>query len=355
MVNNSIKGHQQFLINKGTFRVRFSKENQFVKVDRNVTQNAEKSIQDNSCLRLDRVNPTTEIWYIIRSEGMGFYCQLLFKRKVTEKNLNRGELRPEFSNLMCSCIILNKDMIICDPFCGYGAIPKQLITRFNVKKVYASDLDKEKVDLIKKSKWSGNKKIKVFHANAMNIKEIADSTVDAVITDPPWGYYEQIDDMKDFYKEMLKELNRIVKENGKIVILTAKKEEFESICIDLGISISEKYKVLMVDCDSQCNLTAYTLSDNEITKAWDEKRGNSIYRVIEKVEKGIGDISFRTPTKVNDSLYITPGDLLLSNYEDRLGDSWSSAKGGSESSIRLQTAIFRYVKWASKKIEADIV
>lgn len=245
MVNNSIKGHQQFLINKGTFRVRFSKENQFVKVDRNVTQNAEKSIQDNSCLRLDRVNPTTEIWYIIRSEGMGFYCQLLFKRKVTEKNLNRGELRPEFSNLMCSCIILNKDMIICDPFCGYGAIPKQLITRFNVKKVYASDLDKEKVDLIKKSKWSGNKKIKVFHANAMNIKEIADSTVDAVITDPPWGYYEQIDDMKDFYKEMLKELNRIVKENGKIVILTAKKEEFESICIDLGISISEKYNTLV--------------------------------------------------------------------------------------------------------------
>lgn len=119
--------------------------------------------------------------------------------------------------------------------------------------------------------------------------------------------------------------------------------------------LSEKYKVLMVDCDSQCNLTAYTLSDNEITKAWDEKRGNSIYRVIEKVEKGIGDISLRTPTKVNDFLYITPGDLLLSNYEDRLGDSWSSAKGGSESSIRLQTAIFRYVKWASKKIEADIV
>lgn len=245
MVNNSIKGHQQFLINKGKFRVRFSKENQFVKVDRNVTQNAEKSIQGNSCLTLDRVNPVTEIWYIIRSEGMGFYCQLLFKRKVTEKNLNGGELRPEFSNLMCSCITLNKDMIICDPFCGYGAIPKQLITRFNVKKVYASDLDKEKVDLIKKSKWSGDKKIKVFHANAMNIKEIADSTVDAVITDPPWGYYEQINNMKDFYKEMLKELNRIVKENGKIVILTAKKEEFESICIDLGISISEKYNTLV--------------------------------------------------------------------------------------------------------------
>lgn len=119
--------------------------------------------------------------------------------------------------------------------------------------------------------------------------------------------------------------------------------------------LAEDYKVLMVDCDSQCNLTAYTLSDTEIKKSWDDKRGNSIYRVIEKVEKGIGDILQRTPTQVTQNLYITPGDLFLSNYEDRLGDSWTSAKGGSEAGVRLQTAIYRYVKWASEKIDADIV
>lgn len=36
---------------------------------------------------------------------------------------------------------------------------------------------------------------------------------------------------------------------------------------------------LMVDCDSQCNLTAYALDDSEIKKSWSE-RGNSIYKVI---------------------------------------------------------------------------
>jgi cellulose biosynthesis protein BcsQ len=31
-----------------------------------------------------------------------------------------------------------------------------------------------------------------------------------------------------------------------------------------------KLSVLMVDCDSQCNLTAYSLQDSDIKKAWSE-------------------------------------------------------------------------------------
>lgn len=112
--------------------------------------------------------------------------------------------------------------------------------------------------------------------------------------------------------------------------------------------------VLMVDCDSQCNLTAYSLNDKYIIKSWSEL-GNSIYRVIELVEKGLGDIRNRSPYKLRNNLYIVPGDLYLSNYEDRLGDSWNSAKGGSESSIRIQSAIYRYIKWAAEKVEAKVI
>lgn len=35
--------------------------------------------------------------------------------------------------------------------------------------------------------------------------------------------------------------------------------------------------VLMVDCDSQCNLTSYSLSESAIDQAW-KPDGNSIYR-----------------------------------------------------------------------------
>lgn len=115
--------------------------------------------------------------------------------------------------------------------------------------------------------------------------------------------------------------------------------------------------VLMVDCDSQCNLTAYSMCDNEIERAWGEK-GNSIYRAIERVHKGMGDIYNRTPTNLSSGdkkMYIVPGDLSLSNFEDLLGESWNSAKGGNEPQIRIQSAIFRYMLWAGEKVNADII
>ena len=64
-------------------------------------------------------------------------------------------------------------------------------------------------------------------------------------------------------------------------------------------------KVLMVDCDSQCNLSAYSLADSDIKKAWADT-GNSIYRNIEPVYRTIGDIRNRMPFKLN-----CEGDLYL--------------------------------------------
>ena len=116
--------------------------------------------------------------------------------------------------------------------------------------------------------------------------------------------------------------------------------------------------VLMVDCDSQCNLTAYALQDNEINRSWNEKKGNSIWRVIEDVYEGIGDIRKRSPSKINSkcsNLHLVPGDLLLSNYEDQLGNTWNSATGGSTPDLRVQSAIYRYIIWAAEKVKADIV
>lgn len=112
--------------------------------------------------------------------------------------------------------------------------------------------------------------------------------------------------------------------------------------------------VLMVDCDSQCNLTAYALNDKAIEKAW-EDTGNSIYRAIELVARGIGDVRDRAPSKIRENLFLIPGDLFLSNFEDKLGDSWNGARGGSEPSLRTQSAIYRSILKAAEKVDAELV
>ncbi len=112
-------------------------------------------------------------------------------------------------------------------------------------------------------------------------------------------------------------------------------------------------KVLMVDCDSQCNLTSYALNDTQIKKAWTED-GNSIYRVIEPIAVGVGDFRKRQPTNVSSNLYIVPGDIDLSIFEDRLGETWASA-AAQEISLRAQIAIYRFVQFAAKRVNAEYI
>lgn len=97
-------------------------------------------------------------------------------------------------------------------------------------------------------------------------------------------------------------------------------------------------QVLVVDLDSQCNLSAYSLTDSKLELSWKADRGNSIWNAIERVYEGLGDIRQRGPSLIINeypNLYIVPGDVLLSNYEDALGDTWSSAKGGNAPALRV--------------------
>ena len=116
--------------------------------------------------------------------------------------------------------------------------------------------------------------------------------------------------------------------------------------------------VLIVDLDSQCNVSAYAVDEGELERSWKADRGNSIWNAIERVYSGMGDIRQRRPTVINPAypnLYLVPGDIALSNYEDRLGDTWNSAKGGDEPALRVQSAIYRYILWCAREIKADIV
>ena len=235
-----------YLINKGTFRVRFQNENQFVKVDKNISKKAEETVLHNSKLHLDRLSPTTEIWYSIRREGFAFCGQLISKREFTEKNLNKGELRPEIAYLICCYADLNQDDVVAEPFCGYGSIPVQLIKKFRFQKLFASDIDKEKISInMQKKQLTDNPQIELSVNDAFVLPQIIDRSVDVVITDPPWGYFEQIDDIGEFYKKMFTSFKRILKENGRMIILSARKDEIEKTALEMNVQILSSLHTLV--------------------------------------------------------------------------------------------------------------
>lgn len=235
-----------YLINKGTFRVRFQNENQFVKVDKNISKKAEETVLHNSKLHLDRLSPTTEIWYSIRREGFAFCGQLISKREFTEKNLNKGELRPEIAYFICCYADLKQDDVVAEPFCGYGSIPVQLIKKFRFQKLFASDIDKEKISInMQKKQLKDNPQIELSVNDAFVLPQIIDRSVDVVITDPPWGYFEQIDDIGEFYKKMFTSFKRILKENGRMIILSARKDEIEKAALEMNVQILSSLHTLV--------------------------------------------------------------------------------------------------------------
>lgn len=237
-----------FLVNKGSFRVRFQNENQFAKVDKVLTRRAEDYVLANSKLKLDRLSPTNEIWFSIRREGFAFCGELISKREFTEKNLNKGELRPEIAYLICSFAEIKSEDTILEPFCGYGSIPVQLAKKFKFQKLFISDIEAEKVELTglrKQISGAAEGLIDFRQCDAFSLNHIEDKSITLVITDPPWGYYEDIGDIKDFYKKMFQAFNRVLTDSGRLVILSARKEELEQTAADAGFKIKNSLHTLV--------------------------------------------------------------------------------------------------------------
>ena len=237
-----------FLVNKGTFRVRFQQENQFAKVDKNLTRRVEEYVVRNSRLTLDRLSPTNEIWFSIRREGFAFCGELISKREFTEKNLNKGELRPEIAYLMCCYADIQSDDVVLEPFCGYGSIPIQLEKRFACKKIYASDIDKEKINALRplrQAQGPQEKDIELCCADVFELAHISDNSIDVIVTDPPWGLWENIEDIEGFYKKMFASFKRVLKAQGKMVILSARTQELEAAATSAGLHIKKSLHTLV--------------------------------------------------------------------------------------------------------------
>lgn len=246
MVNDFCNENKYLLISKGSFRTRFVRENQFEKIDKKLVIKVEENVLKRSKLKIDRVSPSTEIWFDIRREGFAFCGQLISKREFTEKNLNKGELRPELAYLMCCFAELKENDVIAEPFCGYGSIPIQLAKKFRFLHLYVSDIDEEKITVLKEKKYfKQNDFVSIEVQDAFCLKQIKDNSVDVIISDPPWGFFEDVGDIALFYDKMFCSFKRILKNDGKMIILSARKDELEYAAEKNNYKIIERVDTLV--------------------------------------------------------------------------------------------------------------
>jgi 23S rRNA G2445 N2-methylase RlmL len=232
-----------------SFRIVCSRANQLVGVNENLKRNVEERISRETGLRVNRSKPGREYWFLLRSEGLSLFMERLSRHRSFDKALHPGELPPPLAYLMCWMAAPEKTSLVLDPFCGYGSIPEQGCKHFPLKQFYAFDI-KDEVLRFSRTKLKGGTlaRCTVQKTGIHDIFSFLDEgTVDRIVTDPPWGLFEKTDiPLGQFYDEMVRIFFRLLKAEGRIVLLTAAKDEFAAaVSKQAGLEITDLTHVLV--------------------------------------------------------------------------------------------------------------
>jgi chromosome partitioning protein len=119
----------------------------------------------------------------------------------------------------------------------------------------------------------------------------------------------------------------------------------------------KRVSVLAVDLDPQSNLTAMFLAEERLEELWPEtgEHSNTVLGCIRPIMRGIGDITEPHTEAIRHNLALVPGDLGLSNFEDKLSTNWPLAVDRDEAAFRTLSAFHRMIEAAMGASGAEIV
>ena len=215
-----------------TFRIITSYANQLTAIGENARRSAEYHIARQTGLRLSRSKSDVEFWFLYRSEGFSLFMQRLSYHSSFDKVLHKGELTPPLAYALCTAARLPKDALVMDPFCGYGAIPKACLADFPVRTCYAFDISDEALSYTRRAMTGiAAKRAVIRKRDVYTLPSlIPAASLDAIITDPPWGFYERLPfHLPRFYADMLELFAAMLKPDGSITLLTAQTDLVKSI------------------------------------------------------------------------------------------------------------------------------
>jgi hypothetical protein len=226
-----------------SFRIITSYANQLTAIGENARRNAEYHIACQTGLRLSRSKSDVEFWFLYRTEGCSLFMQRLSYHASFDKALHKGELTPPLAYALCVAARLPKDALVLDPFCGYGAIPKACLTYFPARTCYAFDINDEALAYTRRAitgaaaKRAIIRKLDVYALPSL----IPAGSLDAIITDPPWGLYERLPlPLPRLYTDMLELFAIMLKPHGSITLLTAQTELVKRIVEESNTLIIEE-------------------------------------------------------------------------------------------------------------------
>ncbi len=131
-----------------------------------------------------------------------------------------------------------------------------------------------------------------------------------------------------------------------------------SLIYHLAWTLSElRKRVVVIDLDPQSNLTAAFLDEERIEEVWNQTgTGSTIYKCVKPLT-GVGDIAEPSLQNIATDLYLLPGDVDLSGYEDALSAEWPNSMGDNNlyRPMRILSSFWQVMQMSASKVQADVI
>ena len=211
-----------------TFRIVISRENTPAAIDEKLRLGAEQYIARLSGLKADRARPDAEFWFLYRQErsenksgerDFSVFMKRLTMRPSWDKSLHPGELPPPLAWTLCRLGNLKHSDIVLDPFCGYGSIPHAMLKFFHIAQCIACDSNEKAAAYTAVHCKSHPANFVLHKTDFRSLTALLPAhSVDVIITDPPWGHYQEIP-AAQLYEDMFRVFDLLLKNDGRAVIL----------------------------------------------------------------------------------------------------------------------------------------
>ncbi|MDP9120358.1 MAG: ParA family protein [Acidobacteriota bacterium] len=117
-------------------------------------------------------------------------------------------------------------------------------------------------------------------------------------------------------------------------------------------------RTVVLDYDPQCNISAVFLSEDRLVELWEDEAvaGQTVVSCIDLVRRGRGDVLPPRLVQVTDDLWLLPGHLGLSRFEQTLAVEWpQTSASDNERALDVTTALDVLANLAAKAVGADVV
>jgi chromosome partitioning protein len=119
--------------------------------------------------------------------------------------------------------------------------------------------------------------------------------------------------------------------------------------------------VVAADFDPQANLTANFVDEEELELLWPGDNEDSatqaatIFGGVTPLIRATGDVADVDLRWIAPGLFLLPGDLALSSFEDDLSGQWPGCLDRKERAFRVASAFWRILARAAERATADLV